>query len=301
MMNIFKAHSKTIYSLAFSPDGRHLLSSGGDKKVVLWSLETPAREQEWPGSQIMAPVAFSPDGLYVGTGGYSIRVWEVGVPQTPLIDSTEWAESCSFSPDGGVFAAFGAERAIMRWAIPGGEPLPGGWGGTRASNGNARFPVGGMAFHPEGTILANCYGDLGPRGFRPVLHLWDAASGTLVQTLEMEFAYAYPTTLAFSPDGALLAADTGPLLHVWDLLRSTEIASLRVSRKQFKGCAFTGDGRALLAVNQENTICCWDTVNWNQYPLNHPQIGKLTALAVGRDGRIAVGSSSGDVLVFHRS
>jgi WD40 repeat protein len=297
-MNTFKAHSKPIYSLAFSPDGRRLLSSGGDKKVLLWSLDTPTREQEWPGSQIMAPVAFSPDGHYIGSGGYGIRVWQVGVTRPPLVDSKEWAASCRFSPDGRVFAAFGAERAIMRWAIPGGAPLQGGWGGTRASNGNERFPVGGMTFHPGGTIIANCYGVLGQCGFHPVIHLWDAASGTPVKTLEMTFSYAYPMTLAFSPDGALLVADTGPILHVWDHCRSTEIASLCVGKKYFKGFSFTGDGHRLLAVNHENVLCCWNTLNWNRCPITHPSIGKLTALAVCADGRVAVGSSSGDVMIL---
>jgi WD40 repeat protein len=294
----FRAHSKPVYSLAFSPDGTRLLSSGGDQKVVLWSLDTCIKEQEWPGSQIIAPIAFSPDGSFIGTGGYAIRVWQVGDTLAPLVDSKEYAESCCFSPDGNVFAAFGAENAIMRWAIPSGSPLPGGWGGTRASNGNVRFPVGGMAFHPEGAIIANCYGVFGKRGFDSVIHLWDAATGALLHTLEMECAYAHPTTLAFSPDGALLVADTGPILHVWDILRTREIKTMKVSKKHWQGFAFTGDGQALLAVYNEQEVYCWDTAAWNGSTLNHPPIGKLTAIAISGDGRVAVGSSSGNIMIF---
>ena len=297
-MNTFKAHSKPIYSLAFSPDGRHLLSSGGDRKVILWSLDTFTAEQEWPGSQLIGPVAFSPDGSTIGTGGNAIRVWRIGTEEAPLVDSKEYAESCCFSPDGAVFAAFGVERAIMRWAIPSGAPLPGGWGGTRASNNNTRFPVGGMAFRPDGAVIANCYGVLGKRGFDSVIHLWDAASGTLLDTLEMEIAYDHPSHLAFSPDGALLAAETGPILHIWDVTAKKEVVTRKVSKKHFKDFAFMPDGQALLAVHNENELRIWNTATWTEISPITPQIGKLTALALSDNKTIAVGSAAGKIKIL---
>lgn len=266
--------------------------------MVLWSLDTRKPAQEWPGSQLFCPIAFSPDGLHIGTGGYSIRVWEIGEREQPVVASSECATSCDFSPDGKIFAAFGAEQPLMCWEMPAGAPRAAGWGGTRASNNNLKFPVGGMTFHPHRAIVANCYGVLGQRGYDSVIHLWETANGALVDTIEMKYGHNHPYSLVFSPDGTLLAAETGPILHIWDIDRHRQVATFQVSKKHFKSFAFTPDGRTLLAVNSETELRGWDTTAWQENTPTDGRIGKLTALAVSAEGRIAIGSATGNIALL---
>ena len=76
-MQILKAHSKPVYSLAFSPCGRFLLTSSGDETVRLWEWRGAHEIGCWPGSQFWSPVAYSPNGRFIARGGYSIAVWPV--------------------------------------------------------------------------------------------------------------------------------------------------------------------------------------------------------------------------------
>ena len=70
--------------MAFSPDGRRIVSGGFDKTVRIWDAGT--------GQQIGAPltghtktvesVAFSPDGRRIASGGdKTVRIWDAGTGQ----------------------------------------------------------------------------------------------------------------------------------------------------------------------------------------------------------------------------
>ena len=299
-MIVFKAHSKPVYALEFSPDGRSLVTSGGDEAVRLWSGDPPASAREWPGSEGWAPLAFSPDGRFVARGGYGVCVWAVGGPKTPLVKSKHFAESVAFSPDGGVFAAHGDSAVgLSRWSMPGGGPLAGSWGGTRPSNGGNAFPTGGMAFDPSGALLATCFGVLGAKAFDSVIYLWDARTGEQVAALRAVRYSTHPTAIRFSPDGSRLAGVYGANLILWDVRGRVEVARRQVGKKHFKGLAFTPDGRRLITVNNDERVYAWDPADWSEAGDVSWEIGKLGAVAVAPDGRrAAAGGSTGKVAIW---
>ena len=100
-------HDDYVASVAFSPDGRHIVSGSSDKTVRVWDAQT--------GQSVMDPlkghdhsvtsVAFSPDGRHIVSGSHddTVRVWDAQTGQSviyPLKAHDDWVTSVAFSPDG---------------------------------------------------------------------------------------------------------------------------------------------------------------------------------------------------------
>src|SRR5262245_25280917 len=66
----FLGHQDSVWALAVSPDGSRLLSSGGDRTVRLWDVETGRELGQLKGHKHWGVfcVAFSPDGRRAAAG-----------------------------------------------------------------------------------------------------------------------------------------------------------------------------------------------------------------------------------------
>ena len=101
------AHSNRVMSVAFSPDGKTIVSGSADKTLKVWdagawaliplnatltpktepplrvaaSLELKAEKQS-AHSDFVRSVAFSPDGKTIvsGSGDKTLKVWDAGTP-----------------------------------------------------------------------------------------------------------------------------------------------------------------------------------------------------------------------------
>ena len=70
--------------MAFSPDGKTVVSGSNDKNIKLWSVETGQEIKTLVGhSDAVHSVAFSPDGKTVvsGSSDEKIKLWSVETGQ----------------------------------------------------------------------------------------------------------------------------------------------------------------------------------------------------------------------------
>jgi WD40 repeat protein len=114
-----------VTGVAFSPDGRRIVSSSNDTTLRLWDADT--------GKPIGAPltghtdkifgVAFSPDGhrLVSGSVDGSLRLWDADTGQTlgaPIRADSKIVFAVAFSPDGRQVLSGGADGTLRLWPTP---------------------------------------------------------------------------------------------------------------------------------------------------------------------------------------
>src|SRR5262249_52017815 len=80
LVRTFEGHSGSVNAVAFSPDGRTVLSGSGDHTIKLWDVATGKLVRTFEGhSGTVSSVAFSPDGRTILSGSWdaSVRVWSL--------------------------------------------------------------------------------------------------------------------------------------------------------------------------------------------------------------------------------
>ncbi|MBI5758903.1 MAG: WD40 repeat domain-containing protein [Planctomycetales bacterium] len=147
----YTGHPGLVRSVAVSPDGKYVLSSGDD--IRLWELETGRDVREFKTSRRPANrVAFSPDGRAATVGAATLIVWDVetGEATRQIAGLSVFSLAVGFSLDGKVVAAGTGEKGdvIGLWDPESGAEL--------CQLAGHQATVRGLAFLPDGRHLWSC-------------------------------------------------------------------------------------------------------------------------------------------------
>jgi len=158
----------------------------------------------------------------------------------PASGPTAGGPSTSAAPPTGA----SARTSTSASAPPGTRP-----GSSQTLTGHAG-PVWGVAFSPDGRILATSGGD-------NTVRLWDATGHS-----QLGSPIAQPGRvlgLAFSPDGATLAtANTDQTVRLWNVASRTQVATLTGHTAEVANVAFSPDGKTLASAGYDHTVRLWN-------------------------------------------
>ena len=280
-------------AVALSADGRCLAVASA---IGLWLYEAATSQALalLPTESAVHSVAFSLDGtLAAGLDNGQVELWEVETGERiGTLRHADWdwgGVRVAFSPDGTRLASGSLEQIIKVWDVET-RRVAGTWRVARESDSYWDIPV---AFSPDGTRLVSGFQD-------GTVRLWDVATQTEVATLEGHTDRV--TSVAFSPDGALLASAGGPgdrTVILWDAGTQSQVATLRGHAGQVRSVAFSSpDGATLASGGWDRTVRLWDVATHEEVATFEEHGDGIRSVTFSRDGATLVsGAADGTVLL----
>jgi RNA polymerase sigma factor (sigma-70 family) len=252
----WEGHVDQVNRLAFSPDGKTLVSTSDDSTVKVWNRATGKERvslQEPDGGGVRG-LAFAPDGKTFATAGGDkrVRLWdaEQGTQLQQFGGHTAATYSVVFTPDGKTLVSGGGcanypdkgqtgYGEIRFW-----DPAT---GKERTSVQSHTWPVAHLAFTPDGKTLIS-------GGYDNTIKFWDW-DGKAQPQERLTIAVGQGQGIygmALSPDGKTLAVASEGTVKLWDVATGTE-SNTALEKSEYRdgylwlSVAFAPDGKTVAA------------------------------------------------------
>jgi WD40 repeat protein/tRNA A-37 threonylcarbamoyl transferase component Bud32 len=295
-------HRRDVNSVAFSPDGKRIVSGSGGGEVLgpgkiprffgelkVWDAETGQEILSFQGhTTAVKSVTFSPDGKRIlSSGDDTLKVWDVETGQEvrSLKGHTGPVYSVAFSLNGKRIVSGSQDRTLKVWDAETGQEVHSLKGHTDN--------VTGVAFSPDGKRIVSSSQD-------QTLKVWDADKG--LEVLSLKGHTGGVTGVVFSPDGKRILSGSGDkTLKVWDADKGQEVLSLKGhTGRDVISVAFSPNGKRIVSgsqgVNQmqPGELKVWDAEKGQEVLTLKGHTGReVTSVAFSPNGKRIVSRSRG--------
>ncbi len=228
-----------ITSLAFSSDGKRIVSASRDGTVRIWNALSGKEILKLDSETVKLFAAFSPDGKQIVVDNLKkeiVQIWDTATGEEilSLVGHTAYVSSAAFSPDGTWIVSASADNTVRIWDVETGKEI-------------RRFerhtdPVNSAAFSPDGKFVVSASDD-------KTVRIWNIETGEEIHRFE-EFRDEVRSA-AFSPDGKLIVSEAYPTVRIFDIESGAVIQKLDLLET---AVSFSPDGKQLVSSDEEDVI-----------------------------------------------
>jgi WD40 repeat protein len=203
VLRTFSGHSALLRTVAFSRDGKSLVSGGLDHLVFIWDVAGNAPGRSLDGHRdLVYSVEFSLDGKHVASASFdqTVIVWDIpsGKPVKTLSGSNKMMAAI-YSSDDAWLATAGMDGNVTIWDTS-------NWQVFRLMPGNGQM-VTTIAFSPDNKLIASA-------GHDRTVKVWNTVTGSLVRTYTGHASTIW--AVEFSRDGKWIGSASGDMtVKIW--------------------------------------------------------------------------------------
>jgi WD40 repeat protein len=293
-LKLLEGHRKAVKTVAFSPDGKFLVSSGEDKTILVWDLKTNQKFSLRKGfDQPWARVNQEINSLF------NNELESIFKPAKPFQDlenkfkefgeiiqtsSDDKINSVDFSPSQKLVASGGDDKMVKLWSLNDRKELDSMSGHTEK--------VYSVAFHPNGEILASASKD-------KTVKLWSVQTGEILSTLQGHKDKVLCVT--FSRDGKLLASAGGEndkTVILWNLGDRNSI-TLKGHSDWFGGIRFveiSANGKFVATASMDKTIKIWQVKDGKEVISLEEHTDHVNSISISPNNQFLCSGSSDKTL-----
>jgi WD40 repeat protein len=284
-------HNQSVTFVAFSHDGRRVLSGASDETAQIWdvfhriSLLSPDLE-----GQTALCVTVSTDGRRVASGSYdhAVRICEAqtGREEAKLLGHTADVCAIAFAFDGSRLVAGPRDGEVRVWDVQTFQPISTLHGHTDE--------ISCVVFSNGGTCVVSGSDD-------KTVRIWTVADG--MQVAVFSRLREVVTSVTFSPvdDQRVVFSCRDELVRVRNASDTDQILELENHTGWVQCVSFSQDGRYIVSGSDDQTVSVWDAASGGHEELvsfRTSETGGISAVAFAPDGRqVVVGCEDGSVHV----
>lgn len=295
-------HLGMINDIAFTPDGRQLVSASDDKTIRVWDLATGkavriirGASEAGDGGKIYA-MALSPDGKWLAAGGWltgepadrdAVRLFDFasGRLVALLKGHDQPVLGLAFSPDGTALVSGSGDGTAIVWTVATHQ--------LKHRLTGHRDPVSAVAFTPDGERVVT-------GSFDHDLRLWQISDGSALAVMA---GHKFTVdSLAVASNGMIASGDLSGEIRLWDGQSGAFRQTLASQGSAAGSLSFSPDGALLMSGAAGGPYLCrvFDVASAKEIGHYAGHDNAVLATAVSPDGRWAAtgGGNSNDIQLW---
>jgi WD40 repeat protein/serine/threonine protein kinase len=299
-LKTLRGHNAAVCSVAFSPDGRRVVTGSLDKTAKVWESTTGRRPLfTLNHSNAVIAVAFSPDGSRIVTASddHTAKVWNAtnGQPILTFTGHSAQVRAVAYSHDGRWIATGSLDQTAKLWDAT---------TGIEKVTFKADDAVRSVNFSPDGKRIVTTSGTTHPwdvwnSSTDTTARVWEVASGRRLLTLVGHRVSI--NSAVFSPDGRkILTGSWDNTAKLWDATSGAELRTIAEPNAPILSVAFSPDGERLVTGSVDQTAKVWDATTGEELLVMKGHGACVNSVAFSPDGnRIATGSGDWQAAAEH--